>query len=134
MRKIALIVALVCAPVSHAAEVFADISKETIARVIDAPGGVLRGNLEGDALAGFQAITRSTEPVLAQITVVKRFKQEGCARVQLDFRQEKVPTITLQSGTFVTPPIQMNLCRDGVPPAPADDVPLGTWKTDIRAK
>lgn len=83
--------------------------------------GQAKGEITGPMAANTQRITRSTKPVNAQVEVVKRFNQEGCARLQFVLTQDDVPTQDGKTIQFKSA-FQMNLCRDGRAPLEAVDM------------
>jgi hypothetical protein len=82
---------------------------------IDAPDGTARGVLVGPIAEKFSETTGSNAPVVAEVTTIKRFQQEGCRRLALRLTQNDVPT---KDGKRVPFTIEygLNLCRDGNPP------------------
>jgi len=82
---------------------------------IDAPDGTARGVLVGPIAEKFRETTGSNAPVVAEVTTIKRFQQEGCRRLALRLTQNDVPT---KDGKRVPFTIEygLNLCRDGNPP------------------
>lgn len=83
--------------------------------------GQAKGEITGAMPAKIQRLTRSTKPVNAQVEVVKRFNQEGCARLQFVLTQDDVPTQDGKTIQFKSA-FQMNLCRDGRAPLEAVDM------------
>ncbi|MEC4720491.1 hypothetical protein RY831_15115 [Noviherbaspirillum sp. CPCC 100848] len=83
--------------------------------------GHAKGEISGPMTAKIQRATRSTAPIHAQIDVVKRFNQEGCARLEFVLTQDNVPTQDGKTIQFKSA-FQMNLCRDGRAPLEAVDM------------
>lgn len=89
--------------------------KTAMIEAIDAPDGRVSGVLVGPIADHFAATTKSTSPVLLEVTTLKSFKQEGCKRLNLRLKQSNVPT---KDGKMTDFGIDygINLCRDGSPP------------------
>lgn len=82
--------------------------------------GQAQGQLTGAMAQRWKAVTKSDRPITISAKVLSRFKQVGCARLDVQMRQEEVP---LRSGG--TAPFQskwqLNVCVDGTPPAEGRD-------------
>lgn len=130
LSAVALALALGGAPLlSNAAnDDSLSLSAESVVKALTAPDGWVEGYLAEEESKELQALTKSYEPVRVRFTVVKRFAQKGCGRVQVDVSQEGVPTKDFKTVTFVAPPIQINLCEDAEPPQQAPDVTEATSK------
>lgn len=57
--------------------------KLLLIRAIDAPDGKASAVLTGDVANFFKTVTRSSYPVIANITTVGSFNQPGCKRLNL---------------------------------------------------
>lgn len=90
-------------------------TKPLLLRAIDAPDGRAGGTITGQIADKFRQTTGSAAPVIAEVTTLKAFKQEGCKRLNLRVSQVDVPT---KEGKLVPFGIDygINLCRDGRPP------------------
>lgn len=97
-----------------------------VAQALVAKDGWVEGFIPDNEALDLQAITKSSEPLLMRVTVVKRYQEQGCGRIQIDISQEGVPTKTFTTERFVFPPMQMNLCVSGEPPNDALDVRKAT--------
>lgn len=109
--KTKFILGLVIAFLSSAAS--ADAMRDLLIRAIDLNS--IEGVLTDATGKLWQQQTGSPDPVNVRITVLSRFKQEGCARLQVQMWQSNIPTTDGKKikGSL---PFQMNLCRDGSPP------------------
>ena len=85
------------------------------------PATPVSGRLTGGMADSFRATTRSAAPVLADVSTVKRFSQDGCARLAVRLSQASVPTSDGKETSFAIR-YEMNLCRDGTPPAEGMDL------------
>lgn len=123
MKRFLLIFATLFVALSadaHAEEYITDI-KQAMIKAIDAPPGTVKGRLGGPIGQYFAQQTRSTAPVMVEITPVKSFKQKGCKRLKVTISQAAVPT---QDGQKVDLALdyELNLCRDGTPPSEGFDL------------
>lgn len=86
--------------------------------------GHATGQIGGSLATRWQEMTRSNEPVTITAKVVKRYKQEGCARLEVEMGQEKVP---LKDGGFAPFSTKwgLNVCTDGMPPSDLTERPAG---------
>lgn len=84
--------------------------------------GQATGQIGGTMATRWQEMTRSSEPVTITAKVLKRFKQEGCARLEVEMGQEKVP---LKDGGFApfSTKWALNVCVDGMPPKDLTEKP-----------
>lgn len=68
-------------PITHAAEY--TNTKPLLLQAIDAPDGRAQGEIVGPIADKFRETTKSSAPVMAEVTTLKSFKQEGCKRLSL---------------------------------------------------
>lgn len=101
----------------------------SLARKAIVTGKVQKAVLDGGAAEKIKSTTTSTEPVHAKVSVIKKFKQKGCARLSIELSQDKVPSTDGKLFLFKLP-MEMNLCEDGSAPNPAPDVPTGNLKVN----
>jgi hypothetical protein len=83
---------------------------------LQSPDGTARGVLTG-AIA--EAITRRFEassPIYIDVSTLKRYRQPGCARLNVAFRQEGVKLPGAASPRKQTIEFGINYCLDGQPP------------------
>lgn len=82
--------------------------------------GQARGELTGVLSGKWKSVTRSDQPIALSAKVISRFKQAGCARLDVTMSQDGVP---LRSGG--TAPFksnwQLNVCADGTAPEEGRD-------------
>lgn len=98
-----------------------DNVKSLMLGAIDAADGSARGVIVGPIARKFVATTGSGAPVLAEVTTLKNFRQEGCKRLNVQLKQANVPA---QDGKLAEFGIdyRLNLCRDGSPPTEGMDI------------
>lgn len=82
--------------------------------------GSARGEATGEMFDQMRQTTRSSAPFFMKAKVIKRFSQEGCARLSVELSQADVPTKDGRTAPFSTT-WEMNVCVDGTPPAEGRD-------------
>lgn len=115
----ALATAMCLASAVHAAEY--TNTKDLLIQAIEAPDGRAKGEIVGPIADKFREATKSSAPVMAEVTTLKSFKQEGCKRLNLRLSQADVPTKDGGKTEFVVN-YGINLCRDGSPPTEGMDL------------
>jgi hypothetical protein len=98
-----------------------DSPKALLIQAIDAPDGKASGELVGPVAELFRQATGSSAPVLADVSTIKSFQQEGCKRLQLRLQQGGVKGKDGKQGEVVFN-YELNLCRDGSPPIEGMDL------------
>jgi hypothetical protein len=95
--------------------------KPLLLQELDNPNGTTQGEITGPIADKFKTTTKSTAPVIATVTTLKRFKQPGCSRLNLSLRQDDVPT---KQGKLIPFEIDIgiNLCKNGDPPTEGMDL------------
>ena len=97
-----------------APEVAADLRPFLVA-AIDAPDGRAAGTLAGPFAELLRSRGISAAPLLIEVTTLRAYREPGCKRLNVQFRQGAVKVGD-------APPIdreiafQLNYCRDGQPP------------------
>jgi hypothetical protein len=119
-QGIVMAVAMVLIPITtHAAEYTS--AKTLLLQAIDAPDGRVEGELVGPIADKFRETTKSTAPLMAEVTTIKSFKQEGCKRLNVRLKQANVMTKEGKPVEFAVD-YGINLCRDGSPPTEGMDM------------
>jgi hypothetical protein len=118
-QGIVTVVAMVLIPITHAAEYTS--AKPLLLQAIDAPDGRAQGEIVGPIADKFREATKSSVPVMAEVTTIKSFKQEGCKRLNVRLTQANVPAKHGKLGEFGID-YGINLCRDGSPPTEGMDL------------
>ncbi len=113
-RALLLIVLAVSAQQAVATTEFTSI-KPLLLQAIDAPDGRAEGIVVGPIALHWKASTKSTAPLLVEVTTLKRLKQEGCRRLNVRFKQENVASKEGKQTEFAMD-YGINVCRDGSPP------------------
>lgn len=118
--RVAVLVAAMClVGVAHAAEY--TNTKPLLIQAIDAPDGRIQGKIVGPIADMFRETTKSSAPLMAEVTTIKSFKQEGCKRLNLRLKQANVMTKDGKPTEFAVD-YGINLCRDGSPPVEGMDM------------
>lgn len=97
-----------------ALEVAADLRLFLVA-AIDAPDGRAAGTLAGPLAERLRSRGISAAPLLVEVTTLRAYREPGCKRLNVQFRQDAV-----RIGD--APPVdreiafQLSYCRDGQPP------------------
>lgn len=121
MRVVATL-ALVLAHLAAASAAAAENASvgQLMLQAIDAPEGMARGIIGGPVARKFRETTGSVSPVTAEVTTLSSFSQDGCKRLKVRLGQANVPTADGRLAEFSFA-YELNLCRDGIPPAEAMD-------------
>lgn len=80
--------------------------------------GQAEGELRGEVAVQFTRQFHSMGPLLVRATVIKRYPQAGCARLDTVLTQKDVDTP--QGKTDAVLKTQLNYCKDGTPPVSLD--------------
>ena len=114
-RSVLLIVMAIVSRPTMAVSEF-DSIKPLLLQAIDAPDGRAEGVIVGPIAQHWKASTKSAAPLLVEVTTLKRFRQEGCRRLNVRFKQENVVSKEGKQTEFAMD-YGINVCRDGSPPS-----------------
>ena len=89
-RAPAFLIAMVLSANASAAE-YSSI-KQLLLAAIDASDGRTSGFILGQIAEKFKRTTGSSAPILAEVSTIKSFKQEGCKRLNVRLTQSGVAT------------------------------------------
>ncbi|MHB1677907.1 MAG: hypothetical protein ACYCSS_10290 [Sulfuriferula sp.] len=122
-KKIMLYVGLLMASSISLASSLDEYSsvKPLLLQALDDPEGTSQGEIVGKIADKIQTTTKSTSPVIATVTTLKHFKQEGCSRLNLHLQQANVPTTSGKLADFAMD-YGINLCKNGEPPTEGMDL------------
>lgn len=95
--------------------------KALLMQAMDSPDGASRGIIEGQEADRIHAVTGASDPVRAEVSTIRKFKQEGCRRLKLRLVQPNAPTRDGKHVDFALD-YELNLCRDGSPPSEGMDL------------
>ena len=90
-------------------------------QALNAEDGAAKGIVEGKEADAIHAATGANDPIRAEVTTIKRFKQEGCSRLAMKLIQPNTPT---KQGVKVDFSLnyELNLCKNGTPPTEGMDL------------
>ena len=95
--------------------------KALLMQALNAPNGAAKGIIEGKEADTVHAATGASDPIRAEVSTIKKFKQEGCSRLAVKLIQLNTPT--KEGGkTDFTLNYELNLCRNGMPPSEGIDL------------
>ena len=107
------------ATAANAAERFS--VKALLMQALNAPDGSAKGVVEGKEADAIHAATGASDPVRAEVSTIKKFKQEGCSRLAVRLIQPNTPTKEGGKTDFALN-YELNLCRNGMPPSEGVDL------------
>ena len=119
VASLAFVLSHLAVPSASAAE-YASVG-QLMLQALDAPGGTAHGVIVGPVAKKFRDTTGSVAPVMAEVTTLKSFRQEGCKRLNVRLKQANVPTTDGKLTEFGFD-YGLNLCRDGSPPTEGMDL------------
>jgi len=96
-------------------------AKALLMQALNAPDGKAKGIIEGQEADKIHAVTGASDPVKAEVSTIRKFKQEGCSRLKLRLIQPNAPTKDGKRVDFALD-YELNLCRDGSPPSEGIDL------------
>ena len=118
-RAPAFLIAMVLSAGASAAE--HSSIKQLLLAAIDASDGRASGYILGRIDEKFKGTTGSSAPILAEVSTIKSFKQEGCKRLNVRLTQSGVATSEGRATDFGMD-YGLNLCRNGSPPTEGMDL------------
>jgi len=95
--------------------------KQLLLAAIDASDGRTSGFILGHIAEKFKRTTGSSAPILAEVSTIKSFKQDGCKRLNVRLTQGGVATSEGRTAD-VGMDYGLNLCRNGSPPTEGIDL------------
>ena len=96
-------------------------AKALLMQALNAPDGKAKGVIEGQEADKIHAVTGASYPVKAEVSTIRKFKQEGCSRLKLRLIQPNAPTKDGKRVDFALD-YELNICRDGSPPSEGIDL------------
>ena len=91
--------------------------RELMIEAIDAPDGRASGVLVGDMADAIGQGFGTTAPLRIDVTTLKRYRQEGCRRLNVAFSQDGVRMPGESTGNARQIDFGIDYCRNGQPPA-----------------
>jgi len=86
-----------------------------LVQAIDAPGGTSTGILAGPLAQVLRSRAISADPVRVDVTTLKAYREPGCKRLNVRFRQSNV-RLGSEPPADRELAFDLNYCRDGRPP------------------
>ena len=83
--------------------------------------GRASGVMGGDIAGKFKAQFKSRAPLLVEVWTLKKYRQPGCARLEVDYEKRDVPTPKGDTSVFLK--TQINYCLDGTAPQSFEEQP-----------
>lgn len=93
-----------------------DDLRSLLVAAIDSPTGEAHGRLTGEIAKMFGERFRASGPLLIDVSTERRYRQPGCSRLKVSFRQEGVNLPGASSPQNKSVDVGLNYCRDGKPP------------------
>lgn len=95
--------------------------KDMLMQALNSKDGTAKGIVEGKEADAIHAATGSNDPIRAEVTTLKRFKQAGCSRLAMKLIQPNTPT---KQGVKVDFALnyELNMCKNGLPPTEGMDL------------
>ena len=116
---LAFAVLIFIAPMANAADSYS--VKFLLMEALSALDGKASGIVQGKESDAIHAATGATDPVRAEVSTLKRFKQDGCSRLAVKLTQPNTPT--KQGGKVdFSLNYELNLCLNGSPPTEGMDL------------
>ena len=119
LRAPAFLIAMALSASASAAE-YSSV-KQLLLGAIDATDGRTSGFILGQIAEKFKGTTGSPAPILAEVSTIKSFKQDGCKRLNVRLTQSGVATSEGRTADFGMD-YGLNLCRNGSPPTEGMDL------------
>lgn len=116
---IAFAILALLVPIASAADYHS--VKSLLMEALSAFDGKASGIVQGKEADAIHGATGATDPVRAEVSTLKRFKQEGCSRLAVKLIQPNTPTRQGGKVDFALN-YELNVCRDGRPPTEGMDL------------
>lgn len=91
-------------------------AKPLLIRALGAANGEAHGILVGEMAEAITERFAATSPIFIDVTTRKRYRQPGCARLNVTFWQEGVRLPETTAPRRQTVEFGINYCLDGLPP------------------
>ena len=87
-----LAVATLCLLTTSASASQSTSVKALLMQALNTPSGAAKGIVEGKEADAIHAATGAIDPVRAEVSTIKKFKQEGCSRLAVRLIQPNTPS------------------------------------------
>ncbi|MDR1424966.1 MAG: hypothetical protein LBI92_10265 [Azoarcus sp.] len=91
-------------------------AKPLLIQALNAKDGEAHGVLVGEMAEAITGHFAATSPIFIDVTTLKRYRQAGCARLNVTFWQEGVRLPETKTPRRQTVEFGINYCLDGLPP------------------
>ena len=91
-------------------------ARDLLLTALRSSDGQAHGVLSGDMADTITRRFAASSPIFIDVTTVRRYRQPGCSRLKLLFRQEGVRLSDSTSPRQQTIEFGINYCLDGLPP------------------
>lgn len=98
--------------------------KELLEEAVDAPQGTVYAPIDGQVTDMIRRAAPIQGDVMAHITTIKRFKEEGCRRFRIELKARFAPE-SGHAGPIPLPQMEMNYCKGGFYPQEGVDPAAG---------
>lgn len=115
-RAVALTILALCSLAARGEGTSVESLRPLLVTALQARDGRAQGYLVGRDVQRIGAYFRTESPIVVDVTTLKRYRQAGCSRLRVDFRQRGVvlPGETKPQDKYVG--FGLNYCLDGNPP------------------
>jgi hypothetical protein len=122
-RKVSALIMLALATTIHAEDALLPSAQTVQALMLEAirsEAGEAHGVLTGGVADAITQKFGATSPITVDVSTEKRYRQPGCSRLKVLFRQEGVRLPDALTPRTQTVEIGINYCLDGQPPKSLD--------------
>jgi hypothetical protein len=115
MKKKLLFLACISMLASAAQASDGNTVKSLMLIALNSPDGTAKGIVEGAVADKIHATTGAYDPVRAEVTTIKRYKEAGCSRLAVKLIQPNTPTKEGPKTDFALN-YELDMCKNGQPP------------------
>ena len=94
--------------------------RSLLVAAINSANGQASGELVGETFSAISQRFKSSAPLRVDVTTLRRFKQNGCSRLNVRFSQDDVLLPDASSPQARTLDVGLNYCLNGNPPESLD--------------
>lgn len=98
------------------ARIEVESAKPLLIQALNAENGEAHGLLTGEMAEAITQRFAATSPIFIDVTILRRYRQPGCARLNVVFSQEGVRLPETTAPRRQTVEFGINYCLDGLPP------------------
>ncbi len=116
MKKKLLFLACLSMLASAAQASDSNTVKTLMLMALNSPDGASKGIVEGAVADKIHETTGAYDPVRAEVSTLKRYKEEGCSRLAVKLIQPNTPTKEGPRTDFALN-YELDMCKNGQPPS-----------------